>query len=80
MKYVYSNNKILSLVIHAGHDGGDVEEKIHNYSGWYKLAAQIQNIAFINHLELIAADFNWRSKNLKKCRRGSLVYTLQPFV
>lgn len=49
-------------------------------SGWYKLAAQIQNIAFINHLELIAADFNWRSKNLKKCRRGSLVYTLQPFV
>lgn len=30
MKYVYSNNKILSFVIHAGHDGGDVEEKIHN--------------------------------------------------
>lgn len=30
MKYVYSNNKILSLVIHAGHDGEDVEEKIHN--------------------------------------------------
>lgn len=28
--HAYLNNKMFSLVIHAGYEGGDIEEKIHN--------------------------------------------------
>lgn len=28
--HVYLNNEILSLVIHAGYEGGNIAEKLHN--------------------------------------------------